>query len=224
MIVDFISLFFPRSCLGCGGPMVRGEATICTRCLSEFPRPTDHLYHSNRLEERFAGRLSLEHAWAFLKFRKKGIVQQLLHHLKYNHHPEVGISLGRIFGRELKQLSPFPGFDLVVPVPLHESRRRKRGYNQSSKFAEGISYSLGIPWSDSVSIRRRPTPTQTRKSKLERWENVKDVFLASPSLISGKRVLLVDDVITTGATLEACGRSLVEAGCQELSIACIAEA
>jgi ComF family protein len=224
VFADFVALFFPRHCAACSGSLVKGEEIICTKCIADFPKTNYHRQETNPIEERLAGRLPVKHAWAFLKFRKKGIVQQLLHELKYNNRPELGVALGKIFGHELKNLGFDEAFDIIVPVPLHQSRKRKRGYNQSSKFAEGLSYSLGIPWSESVSIRKTKTETQTKKTKLERWENVKDVFSTSPLLISGKRVLLVDDVITTGATVEACGKHMIDLGCQELSIACLAEA
>lgn len=224
LIQDFVSLFFPRYCLGCSGPLVKGEEIICTFCRVDMPKTNYHTMSTNPIEVRLAGRLPITRAWAFLKFRKKGIVQQLLHQLKYNNHPEIGVLLGRIYGHELKNAGFAPEFDLIVPIPLHESRLRKRGYNQSSKFAEGLSYSLGIPWSETVSIRKAKTPTQTRKSRIERWENVKDVFSVSPGLIFGKKILLVDDVITTGATVEACGLHIVENGCTQLSVICIAEA
>ena len=172
-----------------------------------------------------SGRLPLVHGWAFLKFRKGGIVQHLMHQMKYNNHPEVGVMLGRIFGHDLQKEGMSSSFDVIVPVPLHHSRKRKRGYNQSAKLAEGLSHSMGIPWDESISIRKMKTATQTRKSKIERWENVKDVFAVSPQQqIAGKRILLVDDIITTGATLESCGQHLIAHGCAELSIACLAEA
>ena len=130
-----------------------------------------------------------------------------------------------LYGKELREQGFENEFDLIVPVPLYNSRRRKRGYNQSAKFAEGLSSSLGVPWDESISIRKSRTSTQTRKSKLDRWENVKDVFgVIATEKISNKRILLVDDVITTGATLEACGLHLLRGNCAELSIACMAEA
>jgi ComF family protein len=220
---DFISLFYPNYCYGCKGALVKGEDTLCTRCLFDLPKTNYHLHDSNPIKERLFGRLNVEYALAFLKFRKEGIVQHLLHELKYNNRPEVGIKLGRQYGRELKQ-NNIDGFDVIVPVPLHESRKRKRGYNQSSKFAEGLSESLGVSWNESISLRTSSTATQTKKSKSERWNNVKDVFaVQNTESIRSKRILLVDDVITTGATIEACGRHLLDQGCT-LSIACIAEA
>jgi len=225
LVTDFISLFFPRYCLACFGTLVKGEEILCTRCIAELPRTNYFAQPTNPVEEKLIGRLPLRHASAFLKFRKGGIVQHLLHQMKYNNHPEVGVALGKVFGHELKVAGLSTAFDIIVPVPLHESRKRKRGYNQSAKLAEGLSYSLETPWDESVSVRKHKTATQTKKSKIERWDNVKDVFAMSGNKsIAGKRVLLVDDIITTGATLEACGQHLIANGCLELSVACLAEA
>jgi ComF family protein len=225
ILEDFISLFFPNYCLACRRTLVKGEETLCTACLVELPKTNYHRLQENQIKNRLMGRLPLKHGLAFLKFRKTGIVQHLLHELKYNNHPEVGVKLGQAYGMELCGSGLEKEFDLIIPVPLHKSRRRQRGYNQSSKFAEGLSLAMGVSWDESISVRTRATVTQTHKSKSERWENVKDVFsVDAAGLIGGKRVLLVDDVITTGATLEACGQHLLKSGCRELSIACIAEA
>ncbi len=225
IVEDFISLFFPRYCLACSGPLVKGEEIVCTGCLGDLPKTNYHLHEENPVRNRLAGRLPLKHGFAFLKFRKSGVVQNLLHELKYNNHPEVGVRLGHAYGQELSKSGFDKEFDLIVPVPLHESRKRQRGYNQSAKFALGLSEAMKIQWDESISVRTQSTATQTKKSKAERWENVKDVFsLESQSAIKGKRILLVDDVITTGATLEACGQHIVSCGCGELSVACIAEA
>jgi ComF family protein len=222
---DFISLFFPRYCLACSESMVKGEEIICTNCLLELPKTNYHLQQGNPIEEKLFGRIPIKHGWAFLKFKKRGIVQQLLHQLKYNNHSEIGVVLGKVFGKILSDSGFGQSFELIVPVPLHHSRMLKRGYNQSSKFAEGLSSSLKIPWDESITIRRDKTTTQTKKSRMQRWENVKDAFAISQNItISGKRILLVDDVITTGATLEACGQQLLAAGCAQLSIAVIADA
>jgi ComF family protein len=220
---DFINLFYPHYCFGCRQSMVKGEEILCSHCIFDLPKTNYHKNGSSLLKEKLEGRLTLDYAFAYLKFKKSGIVQHLLHELKYNNHPEVGVKLGKLYGRELAE-NGVNDFDLIVPVPLHESRRRKRGYNQSAKFAEGLSSSLGISWDESISMRTSSTATQTRKTKAERWTNVKDVFAVRNSdHVKGKRILLVDDVITTGATLEACGQHLIDQGCK-LSIACIAEA
>jgi ComF family protein len=220
---DFISLFYPHYCFGCRQSMVKGEEILCTHCIFDLPKTNYHKLEMSPIKERLFGRLNLVHAFAFLKFKKEGIVQHLLHELKYNNHPEVGIKLGKLYGKELIE-NGINTFDLIVPVPLHESRKRTRGYNQSSKFAQGLSESLNIAWDESISMRTSSTATQTRKSRADRWKNVKDVFsLRHSEHVAGKRILLVDDVITTGATLEACGQHLIDSGCS-LSIACIAEA
>jgi ComF family protein len=222
---DFVSLIYPNFCLGCNEGLVKGEDTLCTHCLAELPKTLYHEWENNPIKNRLAVRLPILHAWAYLKFRKTGLVQHLLHQLKYNNHPEVGIKLGKAYAYDLKKAGHENAFDLIIPVPLHPSRRRKRGYNQSAKFAEGLSSELNIPFDDDISLRTISTATQTKKTKLQRWENVESVFtLHHTDKIVGKRILLVDDVITTGATIEACGNHLIKSGCTELSIACIAEA
>lgn len=222
---DFVSLFFPSYCLGCGTPTVKGEAIICTKCLFEMPQCEYHKEIENPLQQRLSFRFPVKYAIALLKFSKSGKVQHLLHELKYKNHPEVGIAFGRICAERLIESSHHKCIDIIVPVPLHNSRKRRRGYNQSAKFAAGISEGLGIPFSDELLVRNLKTETQTRKTKLNRWENMKGVFgLKSESNLKGTKILLVDDVITTGSTLEACSQILSNAGCTELSIACIAEA
>lgn len=221
---DFVSLFFPNYCLGCSLALFKGEEILCTRCIRDLPKTGYHNQEDNPIKLRLVGRLPVKHAMAFLKFRKTGIVYHLLHQLKYNNHPEVGIRLGKIYGKELYEAG-VNQFDLIVPVPLHPTRKRKRGYNQSACFAEGLSSVLNVPWDESISSRKVITQSQTRKTKVERWDNVKDVFdVLLPEKAKGARILLVDDVMTTGATLEACGMHLIQAGCIELSIACLAEA
>ena len=221
---DFLSLFFPNYCFGCNLSLAKGEDILCTYCLLELPKTNYHLLEDNPIKTKLTGRIPIKHAWAFLKFRKTGIVQRLLHQLKYNNHPEIGVKLGRYYGLELAKAGHQNEIDLIVPVPLHTIRKRRRGYNQSAKFAQGLSETLGIPWDESISIRTVTTATQTKKSKQERWENVKNVFdVHDVDKVKGLRILLVDDVITTGATLEACGQHLIDHHCLELSIACIAE-
>lgn len=222
---DFIALFYPRVCVACHASLVKGEDVLCTPCLVELPKTAYHRYDENPVRNRLAGRLPLAFASAFLKFRKGGLVQSLLHELKYNNRPEIGIRMGHLYGVELMESGLGANFDVIVPVPLHASRMRRRGYNQSAKFAEGLSEALNVPWEESISLRLESTNTQTKKGRADRWSNVKDAFsVAAVDKILDRRILLVDDVITTGATLEACGSHLIESGCASLSIACIAEA
>lgn len=223
ILTDFAALFFPRYCRGCDDALVRGEELICTRCMIEMPRSGYHLDPCNPFFTKFRGRIPVRYVMTLFKFVKGSRVQHLLHALKYRNQPELGVTLGRIYGQDLVQ-SDFRGaFDLIVPVPLHPSRRRSRGYNQSEEFGKGMGEILGVECTDRLMRRTQRTTTQTRRSRLKRWENVSSVFeVVRPDAIRTRRVLLVDDVVTTGATLEACGGSLVRAGCGELSIACIA--
>jgi ComF family protein len=146
-----------------------------------------------------------------------------LHALKYKNKPELGQLLGKVYGAELLECGYGKEFDLVIPVPLHASKKKKRGYNQSEEFGVGLAESWSISCNDTYLKRLYMTETQTKKTRLRRWENVKEVFsLESPEPIKDRRILLVDDVVTTGATLEAAGRALLDGGCKELSIACIA--
>ena len=225
LLRDFFALFFPRYCAGCEGPILAQENTLCTQCLTQLPKTNYHLDPDNPVKTRLTGRLPLEHAFAFLHFRKSGMVQNLLHRLKYKNQPEIGVAMGRLYGRELMLAGYGQRFDLIVPVPLHQARHRQRGYNQSAKFAEGLGVALGLPWHESISLRKQATRTQTRKTRAQRWTNVEDAFaVGNTQPIENQRVLLVDDVITTGATLEACGQQLLNHGCRSLSVACIAEA
>ena len=225
ILLDFVSLFFPRYCLACGDSLVKGEDVICTTCMLEMPQTEYHTDGANPLQNRLSCRIPIKHSMAIYKFSKSGRVQHLLHALKYKNHPEIGIALGRVYGAKLIEANLNNAFDMIIPVPLHPARKRKRGYNQSAKFAEGLSEKLIVPFSDDLMTRRMRTETQTRKTKLNRWENMTGAFgVNEPQFIQGKRILLVDDVITTGSTLEACAHVLLHEGCSELSIACIAEA
>lgn len=205
--------------------LVHGEELICSRCLLEMPRSRYHLDRENPFYQKFRGRLPVTFVMTMFKFVKGSRVQHLLHALKYRNQPELGVALGRVYGQDLLETKYDSEFDLIVPVPLHTARKRSRGYNQSEEFGKGLGEILQKECSDHLMKRATGTATQTRKSKLSRWENVDGVFqVVRPERIEDKRVLLVDDVVTTGATLEACGRSLLDAGARQLSIVCIASA
>lgn len=225
LVRDFVSLIFPSYCLACEASLVKGENMICSRCMLQMPQTNYHLDPDNPLRSRLSYRLPVRHAMAMFKFSKSGRVQAVLHALKYRNEPALGVMLGNVYGDRLLSGSMMNAFDLIIPVPLHASRKRKRGYNQSAKFAEGLSQKLEIEFSDDLVVRTVKTATQTRKTKLKRWQNVTDVFHVNDhEQIAGKNVLLVDDVVTTGATLEACGNHILKSECASLSVACIAEA
>lgn len=222
---DFVSLFFPRPCLACGESLLKGEEAVCTLCLLELPETDHHRHADNALLKRLSYRIPLRYGMACYHFRKNGRIQRLLHELKYRNHPEIGTRLGRVYGEKLAEAGMDNDFDVIVPVPLHASRFRKRGYNQSAKFGEGLADMLHIPCTDAAMARLQKTDTQTKKSRLSRWENIANVFTVTiPERVRDQSVLLVDDVITTGSTLEACASALLAAGVRELSVACIAEA
>lgn len=208
---DFLSLFFPRLCAACNGNLVRGEEAVCTDCLDKMPRTHDELDPAeNPVARVFWGRIPVQSAAACFIFSKGSHVQELIHNLKYNGRTDAGIATGKIFGAGLKDLTPFNTAEAVVPVPLHRKKLLKRGYNQAAAFGEGLAISLGIPLIEDGMMRLDATESQTKKSRTERWDNVSDVFAVNkPELLKGKHIILVDDVITTGATIEACAIPLL---------------
>lgn len=222
---DFVTLIYPRYCPACMEGLVKGEETLCSRCILELPRTNFHLTPENALFKRLYGRLPIYAGAAFLHFHKQGKVQHLLHEFKYNNRPDIGRVLGNVYAEDLEHSWFSNQFEYILPVPLHSSKQIKRGYNQSEEFATGLSLRLQKPLLLNALIRIVPTETQTRKTKLARWRNVEQVFaVTDPALIEGKKILLVDDVITTGATLEACGQVLLNNGCSQLFVAGIAYA
>ena len=224
LLSDFISLFFPNCCVACSDSLAKGEELVCTRCMLEMPQTSHHKEVNNELQVRLSHRFEVTNAAALFKFAKRSRVQQVLHALKYKNRPEVGVMLGKVLGQKLADARIVKP-EIIIPVPLHPSRKRKRGYNQSAKFAEGLAVKLNIPFSDTIITRLVKTDTQTKKNKLNRWQNVSEVFhVKDPATVKGKRILLVDDVVTTGATIEACAHILKQNGCAEINIACIAEA
>lgn len=222
---DFFSLLFPRLCQACGEPLVRNENIICTGCLIEIPKTDFHLHKENQLEKNFWGRSNIEAAAAYTYYRRGSRIQKLIQCLKYKGFKTVGVYLGQMYGSVLKDTEFISSIDLIVPVPLHRSKKRKRGFNQSSLIAEGLANATGIEYSDKLLLRTRRTSTQTNKSRVERWENVDGVFeVTSPEMIINRHILLVDDVITTGSTIEACANELLKTKGVRLSVAAIATA
>lgn len=222
---DFVALIFPRTCLACQQALARGETHLCTACRTQLPYTDYHRLppRDNPLARRFWGRVPMEYVLSYLRFLRRGRVQHLLHQLKYQGQQEVGTALGQMYGLELAQHGLGTDLDLIVPVPLHRRKLAKRGYNQSDTFAEGLARSLAVPWAADALQRTSFTASQTRKSRAERWQNVAEVFaVPRPEAVQGKHVLVVDDVLTTGATLEACAIKLLDAGAGAVSVATIA--
>ena len=222
---DFVSLIFPELCQACAKSLYRNEELICADCLYHLPYTDFHLQSDNAVAQQFWGRVNLEAASALLYFSKGSRVQNLMHQLKYKNKPEVGVYLGKLAGKRLQENLVFSAADVIIPVPLHQQKQLKRGYNQSLSFAEGLSEKLSIPVLVDNLIRTISTESQTKKSRILRYENMKEVFaVKNLTELTGKHILLVDDIITTGATLEACCGVLLEVPGVRISIASIAVA
>jgi len=220
---DFFSLFFPVLCPACGKNLFKNESILCTDCIYHLPYTNFHLEKDNRVARQLWGRIPFTGSAAFLYFRKGSRVQNLMHELKYNNKPEIGVKLGEMYGHALQISVGYKDADIIIPVPLHPKRLKERGYNQSDHFAHGLSKVLGIPLNTDILKRSVATATQTKRSRFSRYENMKDVFeVTDPDIIIGKHILLVDDVITTGATIEACSMKLLEIPLTTISIATIA--
>ena len=228
MLYDFLSLIFPRYCYACHIALVKGEKYVCTDCRIKLPytdlhRDQQGLY--NPVLKRFWGKVPVRFVLPYLHFRRAGRVQRLLHQLKYKGAQEIGETLGSWYGSELNGHGYSKEFDLIVPVPLHPRKLRQRGYNQAESFARGLAGELGLPCKGDILVRDKNSGTQTRKSRAERWQNVEGIFrVKQPEEVTDKRILLADDVITTGSTLEACANTLLQAGCREVSVVAIAAA
>lgn len=221
--IDLWELFFPRCCIICGKHLLRCEQFLCMHCLSGLPRTNLHLQNDNEIERNFWGKFPIEHASSFLYYTKGGDVRQLLYELKYYGNKEIGMVLGKYMATELLPSGFFNAVDLIIPVPLHRKKKRQRGYNQSEWLANGISSITHIPVADYFVVRDRYTATQTRKSCYERWENVEGLFSCSnPELLVNKHILLVDDVLTTGATIVSCSDALKDISGLRISVLTLA--
>lgn len=204
-----IGLFYPSICAACGNTLFKWEHIVCTRCKAFLPKTGYELNEDNPLARMFYGKVQLKAVTACFFFSKEGKVQHLIHELKYKSNTDAGVFLGQELGKCIKKAPLFQGIDYLIPVPLHPKREKERGYNQSLMIARGISEVTGISIGEKYLVRSVNTATQTHKSKEERWKNVKDIFeVKHPEQLEGKYVLLIDDVLTTGATLEACGLKL----------------
>lgn len=223
MLNDFLSLIFPKVCYACGKSLFKREDCVCTHCLYHLPKTNFHLFSDNPVIKLFWGRTNIHSASSLYSFTKGSKVQHLIHQLKYRGKKEIGTSLGKYYGKELKMSPMFSTANVVLPVPLHIKKLKKRGYNQSETFAEGIAESMNAETSSGILIRTFASSTQTKKSRFARWKNVEEIFtITCHEKLEGKHVLLVDDVVTTGATLEACANKILEIPNTKVSVATIA--
>jgi ComF family protein len=217
---SFLHVLFPHVCCGCGTDNLPAESMLCMQCITALPETNFTIYPNNPVEKIFWGRLPLVTATAQYYFTKESLVQRLLHQLKYKGNRELGKQLGRLMGNDLLLTDRFSNIDALVPLPLFPAKEKRRGYNQATLLCEGISEIMKTPILNDVVVRVQHTESQTTRGRTERWENMSGKFkLTNPEIMKNKRILLVDDVVTTGATLEACGHELMQAPGTSLSIA-----
>ncbi len=223
IIEGILHFIFPQLCEGCKKSLLHGEHVLCIECHSLIPQTNYHQITENETALRFTGRFCFEYATSFAYFTKDGLTQHLLHTLKYSGKKKVGIFLGKQFGQALKNVDWIKDIDILLPVPLHNDKLRDRGFNQSLLFAEGLKEVLLLPIETSVLKRIRNTNSQTNKTRAERALNMKDAFkITDNKALENKHVLLIDDVLTTGATLEACAIELLKVPGLKLSIITVA--
>lgn len=224
-LADLAALFVPRRCGACDTGLMRFERGLCLACLDELPRTRFHHDPENPVEQLFRGKVDIESASAFLHFNRSGTVQRMLHRLKYKHDREMGLVLGRLMAQDLSAEPRFAGVELAVPVPLHPRKERVRGYNQSRVIIEGMREVWPLEAPPDALVRTASTSSQTRKGRLERWRNVKEAFVVrDEGPVRGRYVLLVDDVVTTGSTLEGCATALLAVPGTRVSVLTLATA
>ena len=220
-----LNLFFPKSCAGCHSILLSDEKVICTQCRHEIPLTNHHMIENNEVIQKFYGRIPLEFGAALFYFHKKGIVQEMIHKLKYKGQEEISETVGYWYASELKDLEQLKNIDYIIPVPLHQKRLRERGYNQVEGFGKALAADLKIPYDKKLLFRKLYTKTQTKKDLLGRADVIATVFdVDFNESYHGKHFMLIDDVITTGSTLEACSRALLKIPNAKISIVCMAMA
>jgi len=220
---DLLHLFFPHQCAGCGSDILAEHEAVCPLCLLALPETKFTGLTGNPVEKTFYGRLSIRAGMSSYYFTKDSVLQQLIHALKYNHTEKAGLTLGICMGRHLLESTRFAHIDTIIPVPLHPTKEKQRGYNQSTVLGKGIALATGWYLCEYALIKKEQSDTQTHKGRGDRWENVKRGFqVLKPEAIMDRHLLLLDDVLTTGATLEACGSVIQTAKPASLSIATLA--
>ena len=218
-----LHLFFPHICAGCSTDVLDEQELICSTCIRSLPFTEFEKIENNPVEKLFWGRTKIQHASSIFYFITDSPLQEIIHHIKYKNYPELGMYMGKIMGLQLKNILSINNIDFMLPMPLHPKKEYARGYNQASVLCQGIQETIEIPYLDHVLIRNFNTDTQTKKSRIERWENVAEVFeITDPSVIQEKHILLIDDVITTGASTEACANLLLKNKAASVSICSLA--
>lgn len=217
-----LNVLFPKVCGGCTNKLLKGENTLCAACIHALPIVAHHRTKSTAMQDVFYGRVPIQQATALLQFNKKGITQELLHNLKYRGNENVGIFFGKWLGAELAETEGYQSIDCIIPVPIHKLKRRKRGYNQVTGFGFEISKALQKPMLEDVLLKTNKTQSQVFKQRFTRFGNEEIFTTKNKEKIVGKHVLIVDDIITTGATLENCANQLLNAGATTISLATLA--
>jgi ComF family protein len=220
---DLLQFFYPHLCAGCGNDLPNLNDSVCINCYTSLPETGFAPYSNNPVEKIFYGRLPVVAAMSSYYFTKQSALQNIIHALKYNGNQEAGLQLGKWMALHLLQSNRFNTIDYLIPMPLFPDKLKKRGFNQAAVLCRGISELTGIPVNEEWVVRKRYTDTQTKKGRNARWTNVEGSFeITSAESVNGKHLLLVDDVITTGATMEACGASVLQSTNIHLSIAALA--
>ncbi|OAD46781.1 ComF family protein [Polaribacter atrinae] len=219
ILKDLFNLFYPKLCANCDHQLTMNEKAICTFCRHDLPLTNFTNYSDNKITKTFYGRISIEKANSLLFYRKVGITKKLIHELKYKGNEEVGVFFGNWLGEILVDNNEFSDIDIIIPVPLHPKKRRERGYNQVTKFGIRLSNHLKKPFLEDILLRTSTSKTQTFKARFERFNNNDTKFqLSDLTAFKNKHILLIDDVITTGATLEACAKELQKTEGVKISI------
>ena len=223
LLANFVSLLYPRLCVICGEPLIENEKFFCFACFLKLPKTYYHLISENPAIERLAGKVSLEKASSYFYYSKGGVAQQLIAEIKYRGNRDLGEWIGCYIAKDMIPSGFFQGIDYLAPVPLHRSKEKKRGFNQAEKIALGISQATKIPMETGNVYREKANTTQTKKGLFERWRNTQNLFnLKDTKLFKNRHILLIDDVLTTGSTLEALAQSLLKSEGIKISILTLA--
>jgi ComF family protein len=224
VFLDFAELIYPNLCRCCfENSITKGDNYFCISCHSKMPFTNDIEKIDNDLMYHFYGRVPIERATALLWYAEGGVVQQMIHNMKYKGIKEIGLQLGSVLGKKIFDAGLYKSIDLYIPVPMHYKKQMQRGFNQAELIAESVSAETNVPCLNNILVKEKETVTQTRKSRMERALNTSNVYnVSDATTIKGRHIMIIDDVVTTGATIEACARILIKNGASKISVACVA--